>query len=111
MLLIPVLLSAITFNPAAAAMTPLQGYVHADVVPASSSTCAAGAICGKGTLPVKRNGCYVDNFYNGSLGGTPLTIDVTESGPNGSPVYIYWVNALSTAITIKSAPYAKYYCP
>ena len=63
------------------------------------------------TLPVKRNGCLVNNFWNSSKGGTPLTIDVTETGKNGSKVYVYWVNATNATIKITSMASANYYYP
>ncbi|HZV77840.1 MAG TPA: hypothetical protein VFF63_08800 [Candidatus Babeliales bacterium] len=111
MFLISVLLSAITLNPALQPPgTATQGYVRANVI-SPDLTCKPGAICATGKLPVNRNGCFVDNYYNGSVGGTPLTINVTETGPNGSTVYLYWVNATSTTISIKSSAYGKYYCP
>jgi hypothetical protein len=113
MFLMSVLLSVIALNPAMApqpAFSPAEGYVQASVI-SPDKTCAAGAICAKALLPVKRNGCFVNNFYNGSVGGTPLTVELTETGANGSVVYIYWVNATSTTISIKSKAYANYYCP
>jgi hypothetical protein len=112
MFLMSVLLSAITFNPA---MVPpqtgiIEGYVQADVI-SPDKTCKPAAICAKTSMPHPRNGCFFDNFYNTKKGGgTPLTIDVTETGPSGSPVYIYWVNATSTSISITGTANAKYYC-
>lgn len=112
MFLTSVLLSAITFNPAMApAQTgPIEGYVQASVI-SPDSTCKPGAICAKTSMPNPRNGCFFDNFWNNSKGGTPLTIDVTETGGNGSPVYVYWVNATSTNISITGTANAKFYCP
>jgi hypothetical protein len=111
-MLMSLLLSAITFNPAmmpASNMGSVSGTIQADVI-SPDATCKAGAICAKATLTGKHNGCFFNNFYNGSTGGTPLTMDVTESGANGSPVYVYWVNATSINITIKNKASAKFYC-
>jgi hypothetical protein len=114
MFLMSVLLSAITFNPALSAhdMTgTISGTIHANVI-SPDATCKPGAICASTKMTSPRNGCYFNNFYNTSAGGgTPLTIDVTETGSNGSPVYVYWVNATSTAITIKGTANANFYCP
>lgn len=107
-----VLLSAVTFNPAMASRQsgPVQGFVQGEVMSPDKS-CSAGAICASSTLPVNRNGCFVNNFWNNNEGGTPLTIDVTQTGGNGSKVYVYWVNATNKSIGIKSMAEAKYYCP
>jgi hypothetical protein len=112
MFLLSVLLSAITFNPMAApGMQPLSGVVEANPIQ-PDAMCKPGAICASAPLPVKRNGCFVNNFWNSSKGGTPLTIDVTETGKkNGSKVYVYWVNATNTTIKITSMASANYYCP
>jgi hypothetical protein len=111
MFLISLLLSAITFNPAVAPRTDfasVSGYIQADAI-SPDAPCAAGAICASTTFT--RNGCFFNNVWNSSIGGTPLTIDVTETGTNGSKVYVYWVNATSTAIAIKKKASANYYCP
>ncbi|MGB8909345.1 MAG: hypothetical protein WCC84_11415 [Candidatus Cybelea sp.] len=112
MFLLSVLLSAITFNPAMAGpgMAPLSGVVEANPIQ-PDAMCKPGAICASATLPIKRNGCHVNNFWNSAKGGTPLTIDVTETGSNGSKVFIYWVNATSSTITITKTASANYYCP
>ena len=110
MLLIPILLSAITFAPPmaqhGAAVTPTEGLIMSR--PLAKTTCAPGAICASTTF--NRNGCFFNNYYNGTVGGTPLAIDVTQTGPQGSNVYIYWVNNLNKNIVIKSAAYVKFYC-
>ncbi|HVR45502.1 MAG TPA: hypothetical protein VMT95_02490 [Candidatus Binatia bacterium] len=113
MILMSLLLAALTFNPAMAPraeVAPAEGAVQADVI-SPDKVCKPGNICAKARLPINRNGCYVNNFWNGSEGGTPLTIDVTESGPKGSPVYLYWVNATNLNITITGNAHANYYCP
>ncbi len=111
MFLMSVLLSAIAFNPAMAPRPAMAGYVQAEAI-SPDKTCAPGAICAKVSMPNPRNGCFFNNFWNNSKGGTPLTIDVTETGGNGSPVYVYWINATSTtSISIKDKAYAKNYCP
>ncbi|MBV8344894.1 MAG: hypothetical protein JO190_07895 [Candidatus Eremiobacteraeota bacterium] len=107
------LLAAITFNPAMAPrMGPgtSEGIVQAQVI-SPDKVCKSGQICAKARLPVNRNGCFVNNFWNGSVGGTPLTIDITQTGGGGSPVYVYWVNATNLNITITGTAQAKYYCP
>jgi hypothetical protein len=111
MILMPLLLAAITFNPAMAprpALGPTEGYIAADAI-SPDSTCKPGAICASFTF--NRNGCYFNNFWNSSKGGTPLAIDVTQTGSNGSNVYIYWVNNTNVNLAIKGKAYAKYYCP
>jgi|HubBroStandDraft_6_1064221.scaffolds.fasta_scaffold235768_3 hypothetical protein len=113
MILTSLLLAAVTFNPAMAprvTTAPAEGIVQASVI-SPDKTCAPGAICASNRLPINRNGCFVNNFWNGSVGGTPLTIDVTQTGGNGSKVYIYWINATNKNIVITGNAMAKYYCP
>jgi hypothetical protein len=119
MFLMSVLLSAITLNPA---MAPPQfaragiaraGIVQGDVI-SPDKVCKPGDICAKGTMPKPyENGCFFNNFWNANNGngGTPLTVDVTESGKNGKPVYIYWVNATNLNISLKNGAKANFYCP
>lgn len=108
MLLIPMLLSAITFAPMAqhGTVAPAEGLLRAQSL--AKSTCAPGDICASTTF--NRNGCFFNNYYNGTVGGTPLAIDVTQTGPQGSNTYIYWVNNTNKNIVIKSAAYVKFYC-
>jgi hypothetical protein len=110
MFLMSVLLSVITLSPAMApraAMGPTEGFIRANAI-SPDATCQPGAICASATFT--RNGCFFNNFWNSSEGGTPLTLDITQTGSNGSKVYVYWVNATSTAISIKKQAAAKYYC-
>ena len=112
MLLMSLLLSVITLNPAMAPPSArgfTQGYVQAGPI-SPDSTCQPGAICAS-SKTFYRNGCFFNNFWNNSNGGTPLAIDITETGPNGSPVYIYWVNNTNTNILITGKATANYYCP
>jgi hypothetical protein len=112
MLLTSLLLSVITLNPAMAPPSArgfTQGYVQAGPI-SPDSTCQPGAICAS-SKTFYRNGCFFNNFWNNSNGGTPLAIDITETGPNGSPVYIYWVNNTNTNILITGKATANYYCP
>jgi len=104
------LLSAITMNPAFAPSmhAPTEGIIQAQSLSPDSS-CKPGAICASTTF--NRNGCFFNNFWNGNKGGTPLTIDVTQTGNNGSKVYVYWVNATNKTIGIAGSAQAKYYCP
>jgi hypothetical protein len=110
MLLTSLLLSVITLNPA---MTPpsavgaSQGYITANAI-SPDSTCKPGAICA--SFKFNRNGCFFNNFWNGSNGGTPLAIDVSQTGGNGSAVWIYWVNNTNKNISITNKASAKYYC-
>jgi hypothetical protein len=112
MFLMSMLLSAITFNPVLPAREisgPISGTISA-IVPDTS--CKPGAICAKTSMKHPRNGCYFNNVYDkASGGGTPLTLDVTETGSSGSPVYVYWVNATSQSIGITGTANANYYCP
>ncbi len=103
------LLSAITFNPAMAHSTgPAEGFIQAQAI-SPDKTCKPGAICASYTF--NRNGCFFNNFWQkNAKGGTPLAIDVTQTGSNGSPVYVYWVNNTNTSIAITGMAYAKYYC-
>jgi hypothetical protein len=110
MFLMSVLLSAITFNPAiapGAAMGGTSGTIHANAI-SPDSNCKPGAICASSTF--HKNGCYFNNMWNSGTGGTPLTVDVTETGNNGSKVYVYWVNATNQTIGIKGTANANYYC-
>ena len=109
MFLMSVLLSAITFNPAMAPRPAAAGYVQGEPT-SPDKTCAPGGICAKTSMPNPRNGCFFNNFWNSNKGGTPLTVDVTETGGNGSPVYIYWINATSTSIAIQDKAYARFSC-
>lgn len=111
MFLMSVLLSVITLNPAIAPHSvPVSGEMSAPSI-SPDFACKPGGICASQQLPVNRNGCYVNNFWNSTKGGTPLTIDVTETGSNGSKVYVYWVNATNKTITITGSAHAKFYCP
>jgi hypothetical protein len=105
------LLSVITLNPAMAppsAMGASEGYITANAI-SPDSTCKPGAICASHKF--NRNGCFFNNFWNSNNGGTPLAIDVTETGGNGSPVYIYWVNNTDKNISITNKATVNYYCP
>lgn len=112
MILISLILAALTFSPAVAprpAAGPVEGYLEAKVL-SPDFTCKPGAICASTTIT--RNGCFVNNFWvKGVKGGTPLAIDITQTGSSGSKTYVYWVNNTNTNIGITSAAYAKFYCP
>ena len=113
MFLLSVLLSAITFNPAMASpgMTPLSGVVEA--TPTQPTQCAnpARSAPRQGFPSTATAVTSITSGKNNIKGGTPLTIDVTETGGNGSKVFIYWVNATITTITITGMASANYYCP
>jgi hypothetical protein len=110
MLLMSLLLSVITLNPA---MTPpsatghVEGYITANSI-SPDSTCKPGGICA--SYKFNRNGCFFNNFWNNSTGGTPLAIDITQTGGNGSTVWVYWVNNTNKNIIITGKATAKYYC-
>jgi hypothetical protein len=113
MFLTSLLLSVITLAPAIA---PHPTFVREGMISAGpispDKVCQPGSICASTTF--NTNGCLFINFYgtvNGKTqGGTPLTIDVTQTGANGKKVYVYWINTLSTNLTIYGSAQAKYYC-
>jgi hypothetical protein len=111
-ILISLILAALTFSPAVApraAHIPIEGYLQASAI-SPDSTCKPGAICAHTTFNV--NGCFYNNFWVKNVkGGTPLALDVTETGGTGTTVHIYWVNNTSTNIAITGAAYLHYYCP
>jgi hypothetical protein len=111
MFLTSLLLSVITLNPAMAPraqMGPTQGMITSGSI-SPDSVCKPGDICASKT--VNMNGCFYINFWNKSSGGTPLTVDVTQTGGGGSNTYIYWVNATNKNISIAGKAMAKFYCP
>jgi hypothetical protein len=112
MFLLSVLLSAVTFAPAMQQHAPIvgvrTGVIQSDIMP--DSTCKPGAICASKTTSYGK-GCYFNNYYvKGSKGGTPLTIDVTET--NSKTTYVYWVNTTNQNIGLSGkGAYANFYCP
>jgi hypothetical protein len=111
MILMSLLLAALTFAPAMAPhpLGATEGIIQARAA-SPDANCAPGAICASTT--VHRNGCFYNNFWNGNVGGTPLTIDVTQTGGQGSPTYVYWVNATNKTIKIAGgSTQAKFVCP
>jgi hypothetical protein len=113
MILTSFLLAAVTFSPAITPATPshhmTEGTIEARAI-SPDATCAPGHICASTTLTGGFNGCFFHNFYNGKVGGTPLTLNVTDTGSNGAAVYLYWVNATTKTITILSHAKADYVC-
>jgi hypothetical protein len=110
MLLTSLLLSVITLNAPMAphnTMGAQEGYIQAAAL-SPDNTCKPGQTCASTTF--KKNGCFFNNFWNKSNGGTPLAIDVTQTGGNGSNVYVYWVNNTNKNIVITGSAMAKYYC-
>jgi hypothetical protein len=110
-ILISLILAALTFSPAIAPHPAgvTEGFLAARPISPDAS-CAPGAICASTTH--YRNGCYYNNFWvKNSKGGTPLAINVTQTGANGSPVYIYWINNTNKTLKIVNYAYAKFYCP
>jgi hypothetical protein len=116
MFLTSLLLSVVTLAPAAPPPRPMgmrEGMISAGPI-SPDKVCQTGDICA--STKFNQNGCLFVNYYGpvsggGTQGGTPLTLDVTQTGGNGKPVYIYWVNATNTSIKITGAAQAKYYCP
>jgi hypothetical protein len=111
MFLASLLLSVVSFTPAFAPHPAAASYVEGFVqTRAGETTCQPGHICA--TLQTtKLHGCYVVNFANGSNGGTPLTVDVTQSGAAGSTTTVYWINNYYKNVQINGLATAKYYCP
>jgi hypothetical protein len=73
--------------------------------------CKPGAICASTTLTGNHNGCFFNNVFNGVVGGTPLTMDITQTGSPGSKVFVYWVNATNKTLLIYGGQTkAKFYC-
>lgn len=111
MLLTSLLLAVVTLNPAIAPRP--MAYSHEGTISAGAvspdKSCKPGDICASTTF--NQNGCFFNNFWNSSNGGTPLTIDITQTGGSGSKVYVYWVNSTNQTIGIKGSAMAKYYCP
>jgi hypothetical protein len=111
MILMSLLLAALTFAPAMAPhpLGATEGIIQARAA-SPDATCPPGGICASTT--VHRNACFYSNFWQkGVVGGTPLTIDVTQTGPQGSPTYLYWVNATNKNITITGgSTQAKFVC-
>lgn len=111
MLLTSLLLSVVTLNPAIAPraqMGPTEGTISAGPI-SPDFTCKPGDICASKT--VHRNGCFYANLWTKTNGGTPLAIDVTETGNSGSPTYVYWVNNTNKNIAIAGSARANFYCP
>lgn len=111
MLLASLLLSVVSFTPGFAQHPAAHNYVEGFVqTPASETTCHPNHICA--TLQTtKLHGCFVVNFANSGNGGTPLAIDVTQSGAAGTTTTIYWINNYNKDVQIAGQATAKYYCP
>jgi hypothetical protein len=111
MFLLSVLLSAATFMPAMAphdfAVTRM-GTIYASPISPDSS-CKPGKICASAKKAVGK-GCYFNNYYKkGVVGGTPLAVNVSETG--SSTDFVYWVNDTDLTIGITKMASANYYCP
>lgn len=97
------------------AMTPQHGFVPArsGMIFANAispdGSCKPGKICASAKKAVGK-GCYFNNYYKkGSVGGTPLAVNVSETG--SSTDYVYWVNDTDLTIGITKMASANYYCP
>jgi len=109
MFLLSLLLSVVTFNPAMLqhqGHITSQGVIYGNIAPDAQTSCKPGYICASQT--VKGKGCFYVNYMDANNGGTPLTVDVTDT--NSSSTYIYWVNTYYKAITIKGKAKANFYC-
>ena len=111
MLLMSLLLSVITLNPAMARRRRVSRMDTFKPAQSLRTALASPAPSVPHLQNFNRNGCFFNNFWNNSNGGTPLAIDITETGSNGSPVYIYWVNNTNTNIMITGKATANFYCP
>jgi hypothetical protein len=110
MFLMSFLLAALTLNPAVAihpSIGATEGYIEAE--PMGVTNCKPGAICAfkKTTL----HGCFINNVWNNSKGGTPLAIDVSETGGSGTTTWVYWVNNTNKTLGITGKATAHFYCP
>jgi hypothetical protein len=111
MFLLSVLLSTVSFAPAMQPRAPMMGartgMIQSDMIP--DSTCKPGAICASKKTTVGK-GCFFNNYWKkGSTGGTPLAVNVTETG--SSTTYVYWVNNTNQNIGITGKASANFYCP
>lgn len=88
-------------------MVVREGMISAGAISPDKS-CKPGDICASTTF--NQNGCLFNNVWNSSKGGTPLTVDVTETGTSGKAVYVYWVNATNKTILITGKAHANFYC-
>ncbi len=104
------LLLAVTLGPAFSAHPAnfVEGAIQARPL-ANETTCKPGHICASAKTTL--HGCFVVNFWNGTTGGTPLAIDITQTGSAGTTTWVYWVNNTNQNIGITGNAQAKYYCP
>ena len=111
MLIASLLLSVVSFTPAFASHPASARYAEGFAqTNASETTCHPGHICA--TLQTtKLHGCFVVNFANGTNGGTPLAVDVTQTGAAGTTTTLYWINNSNKDVQINGLATAKYYCP
>lgn len=73
------------------------------------SSCKPGKICASAKKAVGK-GCYFNNYYKKNVvGGTPLAVNVSETG--SSTDFVYWVNDTDLTIGITKMASANYYCP
>jgi len=111
MFLMSLVLAAVTFNPMIAPQgttARTEGYVQGQAISPDAS-CVPGGICASLKLTGKWNYCFFTNVYNGIVGGTPLSMEVTQTGLQGSPVYLYWVNATNKTLGIKGGTTKAHY--
>jgi hypothetical protein len=94
-------------QPRAPMMGDRTGMIQSDMMP--DSTCKPGAICASKKTSLGK-GCFFNNAWkSGAYGGTPLTIDVTETA--SKTTYVYWVNSTNQNIGITGKASANFYCP
>ncbi len=87
--------------------TARTGTIYANPISPDSS-CKPGKICASSTIALGK-GCFFNNYYKkGTIGGTPLAVNVSETG--SSNVFVYWVNDTDLTIGITKKASANYYC-
>jgi hypothetical protein len=102
--------TAALFTPAFgmhAAAFRATGYLHSTPLASGTQTCLPGAICASARL--WHQGCYFTNVDTPTLGGSPLAIDSTQTGPS-SATWVYWINTTSQPVVVKGAGDAYYQC-
>jgi hypothetical protein len=86
---------------------PAEGYLASERLPDAVEQCLPGAICA--TARLLRHGCFFVDAASQRVGGSPLAIDATESGPS-SPTTVYWINNTNRIVIVRQAADAYYRC-
>lgn len=100
--------TAALFTPAFGmhASPGVSGYVWSRPL-SGTETCQPGTICASARL--LHQGCYFTNVVTPTLGGSPLAIDSTQTGP-ASATLVYWINTTNQPVVVKGAGDAYYQC-